>query len=272
MALTGESLSNRSRGCFEEAAEKECMKRSHERSNESLRPWRFETGYLPYAPGSVMTHSGNTRVLCAATLEERQPGWMSDPHTGWVKSEYAMLPASTHQRSRRDFNRSNGRTHEIQRLIGRSLRGITDLKKLGPRTITLDCDVIVADAGTRTASITGGWVALVLACQKLINDGKIKEMPLIDQVAAVSLGIVDGQVLTDLDYVEDSSAETDLNLVMTAAGGIIEIQGTAEGVPFTRQELNSILDAGWSALEEIFQLQREALEKEGVSWKTPVTA
>lgn len=244
------------------------MQRSNDRAPNALRPWIFETGYLPYAPGSVMVHCGNTRVLCAATVEERQPGWMSDPKQGWVKAEYSMLPASTHSRSRRDFNRSNGRTHEIQRLIGRSLRGVTDLLKLGPRTLTLDCDVIIADAGTRTASITGGWVALAIAAHKLREEGKIQENPFQDQVAAVSLGIVDGQVLTDLDYPEDSSAETDLNLVMTSSGGLIEVQGTAEGAPFTRKELDQVLDAGWEALEQIFALQRQALEKAGVVWDT----
>ena len=244
------------------------MTRSNDRNNESLRDWKFETNYLRHAPGSVLVHSGHTRVLCAATIEERQPGWMTDPSTGWVKAEYSMLPASTHSRSRRDTNRSNGRTHEIQRLIGRSLRGVTDLSKLGPRTLTLDCDVIEADAGTRTASITGGWVALVLACHKLRQEGKMSDFPFKDQVAAVSIGIVDGQVLTDIDYQEDSAAETDLNLVMTSSGGLIEVQGTAEGAPFSRQELDSILDAGWAALQQIFQLQREALERAGVSWQT----
>lgn len=213
-----------------------------------------------------MMHSGQTRVLCAATVEERQPGWMNEPNRGWVKAEYSMLPASTHSRSRRDHNRSNGRTHEIQRLIGRSLRGVTKLDLLGPRTITLDCDVIIADAGTRTASITGGWVALALACHRLRQEGKLSEFPFTEQVAAVSLGIIDGQVFTDLDYSEDSQAETDLNLVMTSGGGMIEIQGTAEGAPFSRQELDQVLDAGWVALQRIFAMQREALEKAGVAW------
>jgi ribonuclease PH len=244
------------------------MKRSNNRPLNSLRDWKFETNYLPYAPGSVMVHSGNTRVLCAATIEERQPGWMSEPKMGWVKAEYSMLPASTHNRSRRDFNRSNGRTHEIQRLIGRSLRGVTDLNKIGPRTLTLDCDVIIADAGTRTASITGGWVALAMACHKLRQDGKIKDMPFREQVAAIGLGIVDGEVFTDLDYSEDSAAGTDLNLVMTSSGGLIEVQGTAEGEPFTRKELDSVLDAGWEALEQLFAMQREALAQVGVAWET----
>ena len=243
------------------------MDRSNGRSADALRAWKFETGYLPYAAGSVMMHSGQTRVLCAATIEERQPGWMNEPNRGWVKAEYSMLPASTHSRSRRDFNRSNGRTHEIQRLVGRSLRGVTDLQLLGPRTITLDCDVIIADAGTRTAAISGGWVALAMACHHLRQQGKIKDFPFTNQVAAVSLGIIDGQVFTDLDYSEDSQAETDLNLVMTSSGGLIEVQGTAEGAPFSRAELDSILDAGWQALEKVFEMQRHALAEAGVLWE-----
>ena len=237
------------------------MTRSEGRALDALRTWKFETDYLPYAAGSVMIHSGNTRVLCAATIEERQPPWMNEPNKGWVKAEYSMLPASTH-------NRSNGRTHEIQRLIGRSLRGVTKLEHLGPRTITLDCDVIVADAGTRTASVSGGWVALAIACHKLRQAGKIKDFPFTEQVAAISLGIIDGQVFTDLDYLEDSSAETDLNLVMTSSGGLIEVQGTAEGAPFSRQELDAVLDAGWAALQQVFAMQREALKAAGVLWET----
>jgi ribonuclease PH len=244
------------------------MQRSDGRSADALRTWTFETGYLPHAAGSVMMHSGQTRVLCAATVEERQPGWMNEPNRGWVKAEYSMLPASTHHRSRRDFNRSNGRTHEIQRLIGRSLRGVTNLDLLGPRTITLDCDVIIADAGTRTASVTGGWVALVMACHQLRQAGKISEIPFTDQVAALSLGIIDGQVCTDMDYSEDSRAGTDLNLVMTSSGGLIELQGTAEGEPFSRAELDQVLDAGWDALKKIFAMQREALKNAGVQWET----
>ena len=242
------------------------MSRSGNRAADALRPWLFETNYLPHAEGSVMVHSGVTRVLCACSVEERQPPWMNDGKRGWVKAEYSMLPRSTHQRSRRDFGNSNGRTHEIQRLIGRSLRGVTDLMLLGPRTLTVDCDVIVADAGTRTASITGGWVALALGCARLVELGKIKELPFTQQVAAVSLGIVDGQVLTDLDYSEDSRAGTDLNLVMTSSGGLIEVQGTAEGGSFSRKELDAILDAGWVALEKLFVMQRQALEAAGVYW------
>jgi ribonuclease PH len=245
------------------------MPRTDDRAANALRVWRFETNYLPHAEGSVMIHSGATRVLCACSVEDRQPPWMSDAKRGWVKAEYSMLPRSTHQRSRRDFGNSNGRTHEIQRLIGRSLRGVTDLAGLGPRTLTVDCDVIVADAGTRTAAITGGWVALVMACQKLVEQGKLQSLPLAEQVAAVSLGIVDGEVLTDLDYSEDARAQTDLNLVMTSSGGLIEIQGTAEGCSFSRSQLDQILDAGWQALESLFAHQRQALEQAGVPWGQP---
>lgn len=243
------------------------MKRSDGRAADALRAWKFETGYLPYAAGSVMMHAGQTRVLCAATVEERQPSWMNEPGKGWVKAEYSMLPASTHSRSRRDFNRSNGRNHEIQRLIGRALRGVVQLEKLGARTINLDCDVIIADAGTRTAAISGGWVALAMACHKLRQERKLKEIPFTDQVAAVSLGIIDGEVFTDLDYLEDSAAGTDLNLVMTSSGGLVEVQGTAEGAPFSRVELDHILDAGWKALQMIFEMQRQALNQAGVQWE-----
>lgn len=242
------------------------MSRTDNRAPNALRPWRFETHYLPHAEGSVMVHSGATRVLCACSVEERQPPWMNDGKRGWVKAEYAMLPRATHQRGRRDFGNSNGRTHEIQRLIGRSLRGVTDLVALGPRTLTIDCDVIIADAGTRTASITGGWVALALGCAQLVSQGKLKSLPFTEQVAAISLGIVDGEVLTDLDYSEDSRAGTDLNLVMTSSGGLIEVQGTAEGGSFSRRELDTILDAGWVALEKLFAMQRQSLEAAGVVW------
>lgn len=244
------------------------MSRSENRASDALRSWSFEVNYLPHAEGSVMIHSGVTRVLCACSVEERQPPWMKEPDKGWVKAEYSMLPRSTHQRSRRDFNNSNGRTHEIQRLIGRALRGVADLPRLGARTLTVDCDVIVADAGTRTASITGGWVAMVLALDKLVKQGKLARLPVLDQVAAISLGIVDGEVLTDLDYSEDSRAGTDLNLVMNASGGLIEVQGTAENASFSRQELDAILDAGWVALEKLFALQRDALESAGVNWES----
>lgn len=241
------------------------MPRSDQRSTHQLRPWRFETQVLPYALGSVMVSSGQTRILCACSVEERQPPWMSDPTRGWIKAEYAMLPCSTPQRHRRE-QQNNGRNHEIQRLIGRALRGVTDLTCLGPRTLTLDCDVLVADAGTRTASITGGWVAAMLACARLREQGRIEDFPFTAQVAAVSLGLVDGQVLVDLDYSEDSRAGTDLNLVMTSAGQLVEIQGTAEGEAFSRQQLNALLDAGWVALEQLFLQQREALGQAGIAW------
>ncbi len=242
------------------------MRKRSDRTSSALRPWKFEVDYLPYAEASVLVDAGKTRVLCAVSVEERQPPWMSVPNRGWVKAEYAMLPMATHQRTRRDANRSNGRTHEIQRLIGRSLRGVVNLDLIGPRTLALDCDVLIADAGTRTASVTAGWVALVMACHRLKEKGKISALPVFEQVAAVSLGIVDGEILTDLDYLEDSAAHTDLNLVMTSSGGIVEVQGTAEGEPFSRAELDRILDAGWNALQDLFALQRDTLSKAGCSW------
>ncbi len=243
------------------------MQRTDDRSPGDLRPWSFELGYLPYAEGSVMVTAGSTKVLCAVSVEERQPPWMKEPGRGWVKAEYGMLPRATHQRNRRESNRSSGRTHEIQRLIGRSLRGVFQLEQLGPRTLVVDCDVIVADAGTRTAAVTGGWLAAVLACARAQAEGLIPSIPVADQVAAVSLGIVDGLVYTDLDYSEDSAADTDLNLVMTGSGGIIEIQGTAERAPFSRRELDAILDAGEKALGQIFEAQRRALASAGIEWK-----
>lgn len=242
------------------------MARTDQRNDYTPRLWRFETNFLPHALGSVMAHAGSTRVLCACSAEERQPPWMNEVKRGWIKAEYAMLPCSTQSRSRRNFGNTNGRNHEIQRLISRSLRGVVDLELLGPRTLNLDCDVIIADGGTRTASITGSWVALVMACSKLVAQEKLETIPIIDQVAAISLGLVEGKVVADLDYSEDSKAETDLNLVMTAKGNLIEIQGTAEKGSFSRQQLDRILDVGWSCLQPIFSLQLEALEKGGVSW------
>ncbi len=240
------------------------MTRSNGRAPNQLREWALEPGIAPYAEGSILAISGNTRVICAATVEDRVPPWLLDQNRGWVRAEYSMLPRSTHNRTRRDTNRSNGRTHEIQRLIGRSLRAVTDLPKLGQRQLVLDCDVLVADAGTRTASITGAWVALAQACALLRDQGKLKKWPLGEQVAAVSLGIKGESVLLDLDYEEDSSADVDLNLVMTSAGKLVEIQGTAEEMTFTRDQLNSMIDVGWKGLERLFELQRNSLEEAGV--------
>ncbi len=236
-----------------------------ERKADELRKWSFEVGYAPYAEGSVLVRCGNTVVLCTATVEDRIPGWLVDKNQGWVTAEYAMLPRSTQVRTRRDHNRTNGRVHEIQRLIGRSLRAVTDLEGLGIRQITIDCDVIQADAGTRTASITGGWIALAMACNGLMESGVLETWPLVGQVAAVSLGICGGEIRLDLDYEEDSTAEVDLNLVMTADGKLVEIQGTAETRPFEISQLNKMLEVGKAGLRHIFALQREALSEAGVS-------
>lgn len=214
----------------------------------------------------MLVSSGNTRVLCAASIEERVPPWMNEPNRGWVKAEYSMLPRSTQVRTRRDTNRSNGRTHEIQRLIGRSLRAVTDLKRLGSRTLILDCDVLNADAGTRTASISGAWVAMALACAHLREKKRLESFPFRDQVAAVSLGIVGDRVFLDLDYPEDVAAEVDLNLVMTASGDLVEVQGTAEGNPFSRRQLDQMIEVGWTGLEKIFELQRQTLKTCGVEF------
>ncbi|MGE0491205.1 MAG: ribonuclease PH [Vulcanimicrobiota bacterium] len=240
------------------------MQRADGRKPDQLRHWALEPGYAPYAEGSVLTISGNTRVLCAASVEDRVPAWLLEQNRGWVHAEYAMLPRATQIRTRRDNNRANGRTHEIQRLIGRSLRAVTDLPKLGQRQIILDCDVIQADAGTRTAAITGSWVALALACDKLRKLNKLKKWPLPEQVAAVSLGIRDEVVLLDLNYEEDAGADVDLNLVMTSNGRLVEVQGTAEEKTFTRKQLDQMIEAGWVGLEKLFELQRNTLAASGV--------
>jgi ribonuclease PH len=226
-----------------------------------MRPVTIELNVQKFASGSVLIGFGDTKVICAANLEEKVPNWMAGRGQGWLTAEYAMLPASTHQRSERESGRRgpNGRSQEIQRLIGRALRGVTDLKALGERTLTIDCDVLQADGGTRTASITGAWVAANLAVRKLLKSGALKASPFREAVAAISVGIVGGQVCVDLNYQEDSSADTDLNLVMTAGGGIIEVQGTAEGKPFSPQELSQMLEHGKRALDSLFEAQKKAL-------------
>lgn len=241
------------------------MTRADGRTPSQIRPVSFELNYAPFAEGSVLVSAGATRVLCAATLEERIPSWMAENKRGWVTAEYSMLPRATKNRTNRERSRNSGRTHEIQRLIGRSLRAVTHLEKLGERQVICDCDVIQADAGTRTVSITGGWVALAQVCDKLLRAGQIAQIPLHDQVAAISVGLLDGEVLVDLDYPEDSRAQVDLNLVMTGRGDLVEVQGTAEGAPFSRSDLNRMLDAGWLALEKLFLAQRQALDAAGIA-------
>jgi ribonuclease PH len=219
------------------------LTRQDGRSVDEPRQISIETGFQPHAEGSVLIKSGNTHVICSASIEESVPRWMRGSGKGWVTAEYGMLPRATNTRSRREASagKQGGRTQEIQRLIGRSLRGVVDLAALGERSITVDCDVVRADGGTRTASITGSYVALSIALQGLLSEGKIDKDPMIDSVGAISVGIVSGTPLLDLCYEEDSAAETDMNVVMTGSGKFIELQATAEGVPFAREELDSLL-------------------------------
>jgi len=236
--------------------------RPSKRRPDELRPLRFTRGFTRHAEGSVLVEFGDTRVLCTASVEERVPPFLRGAGRGWITAEYGMLPRATSERTPREAarGRQGGRTLEIQRLIGRSLRAAADLSALGERTITLDCDVLQADGGTRTAAISGAWVALSDAVAVLREEGLLATSPLIRQVAAVSVGIFQGAPVLDLDYAEDSSAETDMNLVMDDAGGIIEIQGTAEGQAFSRAELDMLLDLGSAGIERIMAAQRAALD------------
>ena len=239
------------------------MTRPDARAADELRPVTYDLGFQEWAAGSVLISMGRTRVLCSASVSEDAPRWLKGTGKGWVTGEYSMLPASTNERSPREVNkgRPGGRTQEIQRLIGRSLRSVTDLAKLGERTITLDCDVLQADAGTRTASITGGYIALTMAVRGLIDAGKIAGDILTDSVAAVSVGIVDGQPLLDLCYDEDAGAQVDFNVVMTGSGAFVEVQGTAEGEPFSRRDLDALLDLAAGGITDLTRIQHEALAK-----------
>lgn len=246
------------------------MARKDGRTAVQLRPIRFETGFVKHHPGSVLVSFGDTRVLCVASVEERVPPHRLNSGGGWVTAEYSMLPAATHDRKQREISRgkADARSVEIQRLIGRALRNAVDMDTIGARTLTVDCDVLQADGGTRTASITGGWVALALCLRHLQKKGvsmraKSLKDALPGQIAAVSLGILGEEILTDLNYVEDSAAETDLNLVARGDGSIVEVQGTAEGVPMTRDQLIGVVDQGLVAISELCALQREAL---GGAW------
>jgi len=234
--------------------------RADSRADDQLRPVRITRNFTRHAEGSVLVEFGDTRVICTASVEETVPGFLKGKGQGWVTAEYGMLPRSTGSRMRREAaaGKQTGRTQEIQRLIGRSLRAVVDLAALGERQILIDCDVIQADGGTRTASITGAWVALADAIDGLIAVGKLTASPLRDHVAAVSVGIVGGQALLDLDYPEDSGCETDMNVVMTGDGRFIEIQGTAEGVPFSRDEMNHLLDLAGKGIAALISLQVEA--------------
>lgn len=236
------------------------MRPSQRRSDE-LRPVHITRHFTRHAEGAVLIEMGDTKVLCTASVEENVPPFLRGKGQGWVTAEYGMLPRSTHTRTSREAakGKQTGRTQEIQRLIGRSLRAVTDLKALGERQITLDCDVLQADGGTRCASITGAWIALADACAKLVADGKLAANPVKDQVAAVSVGIFQGQPVLDLDYPEDSNCDTDMNVIMTGAGGLVEIQGTAEGEPFSRAEMNTLLDLAQDGIQRLIQAQKTAL-------------
>ena len=236
-------------------------KRSYDRAHDDLRPTVIEPGFVRTATGSALISMGETRVICTASAQESVPRWLAGSGRGWVTSEYGMLPASTGERKQRDSTRGrpDGRTVEIQRLIGRSLRGVVDFSALGERTIYIDCDVLQADGGTRCASITGGMVALRLACDRLITDGLLERTPLNGTVAAVSCGIVDGTPLLDLDYSEDSTAEVDANVVMTGGGGLVEVQATAERTPLSRAHLDDLLVLAAHGIEGLRALQDEAV-------------
>jgi ribonuclease PH len=232
------------------------------RQPDNLRPIRFTRQYTKHAEGSILVEFGDTKVICTATVEERVPGFLKGKGKGWVTAEYGMLPRSTGSRMRREASsgKQGGRTMEIQRLIGRSLRAAVDMEALGERQIFIDCDVIQADGGTRTASITGGYVALHEAISHLMEQGLLKESPLHGMIASVSVGIYEGTPVLDLDYAEDSTAETDMNVVMNDAGHFIEVQGTAEGHAYRRDELDAMLDLAQSGIAELITQQRAALE------------
>lgn len=230
------------------------------RANDELRPIKITRHYTKHAEGSVLIECGDTQVICTATVENTVPGFLRGKGRGWVTAEYGMLPRSTGSRMRRESSvgKQGGRTMEIQRLIGRALRASLDTEKLGERTITIDCDVIQADGGTRTASISGAWVALSDAIQTLLEKGDLKQTPIGCQIAAISVGIYEGQAVLDLDYAEDSSAHTDMNIVMNSNGGFIEVQGTAEGESFSDEQLNNMLALARKGVQEIFELQIQA--------------
>jgi ribonuclease PH len=240
--------------------------RTDNRSADELRAVKITPDFLANAEGSALIEMGNTRVICAASVEDKLPPHLRGQRTeGWVTAEYGMLPRSTHTRTNREIGRGgpSGRTHEIQRLIGRSLRAIANRKLLGERTITLDCDVLQADGGTRTAAITGAYVAFAIACRRLMNEKKISKSPIISEVAAISVGIVDGTALLDLKYDEDSRAEVDMNIVCAGDGRFIEVQGTAEGRPFTREQMDDLLELGQKGIEQLVRLQRQAIHAAG---------
>ena len=235
------------------------MTRPSGRSPQALRQIEMIPDFSRHAEGSCLIKFGHTHVLCTATVEEKVPGWMKGTGKGWVTAEYGMLPRSTHERMDREAakGKQSGRTQEIQRLIGRALRAVVDMEKLGERQIKIDCDVLQADGGTRTASVTGGYVALALACRHLLRIGVLKQSPLIDSVSAISCGVYQGTPVLDLDYTEDSAADTDANFVITGKGGIVEIQGTAEKTPFTENEFLALLSLAKQGCTELATQQKE---------------
>jgi ribonuclease PH len=236
------------------------MPRPDGRAADQLRPLEIILNAQPFAEGSVLIKLGNTHVLCSASVEEGVPPWLKGQGQGWVTAEYALLPRSTMTRTRRERAGASGRTQEIQRLIGRSLRAAVDLKRLGERTITLDCDVLQADGGTRTAAITGSYVALALAVEHLIKRRQLRTSPLVAQIVAISVGIVRGEAVLDLNYAEDSRADVDCNIVQTADGRLIEVQSTAEGEPITRSQLNQLLDLASKGIGELAEQQQKLLK------------
>jgi ribonuclease PH len=237
--------------------------RTDGRAADELRPLRIEPGFVRSATGSALIEAGGTRVICTASVDESVPRWMKGQGKGWVTAEYGMLPASTGERKQRDVSkgRPDGRTVEIQRLIGRSLRGVIDFQALGERTVWVDCDVLEADGGTRCASITGGYVALELALARLVAAGKLPALPLTGSIAAVSCGVVGGEPLLDLDYPEDSTAEVDMNVVMTGDGGLIEVQATGERTPLSRTSLDALLALAAAGIERLREAQRAAVDE-----------
>ncbi len=239
------------------------MSRPSNRNNDQLRDIRITRHYTKHAEGSVLIECGHTKVICTASIEEKVPGFLKGKNQGWLTAEYGMLPRSTNTRMDREAARGkqSGRTQEIQRLIGRSIRAVVDMQKLGERTIQIDCDVIQADGGTRTASITGAFVAVHDAISKLVKDGALKENPIKDHVAAISVGVYKGTPVLDLDYDEDSDCDTDMNVVMTGSSGLIEVQGTAEGAAFSREELDAMLDLAQKGIAQLVTAQKTALAK-----------
>ncbi len=235
------------------------------RRKDQVRPVKVTRNFIKHAEGSVLFEMGDTKVICTASVEEKVPAFLKGKGTGWVTAEYAMLPRSTHERSPREAvkGKQGGRTLEIQRLVGRALRAVTDMTLIGERTVWIDCDVIQADGGTRTASITGAFIALADACAVLKKKELIKKLPLTDYLAAISIGKVGGEVMVDLAYQEDSLADVDLNLVMTGAGRYVEVQGTAERTPFDKKDMDEFLSLGWSAIQKLVVLQKELIGKLG---------